>query len=162
MGMLYHENMAFGVGVIDCKGAKTPGSGDATHIFAGQGVTPFSTSAQGTAVANVGAIDIGKTTGVYKDQYYARIMCIEDFTGTALKAVTFKFWFLDKDTDTSANATGYVEMKVPFEKVNDAKRTPLEVSLPSCASRYCRLEISVDATAMTKGAVLVTVEPTSW
>lgn len=160
--MLYHENMAFGVGVIDCSSAKTPGSGDATHIFAGQGTTAFSTSAQGTAVANVGAIDIGKTTGVYKDQYYARILCIEDFVGTALKTVTFKFWLLDNDTDTSANAKGYVEINVPALSVNGSKRTPLEVSLPSCANRYCRLEISVDATAMTKGAVLVTLEPTSW
>ena len=143
--MLYNENMVFGVEALDIK---TAGS---ASIYAGQ------VNGGKASAGDAKAIDIGKATGVYKDQYYARIECVEEVEGTA--NVKFKFHFLE--AEDSADTKSSVELIVPASALNEAKRTPLEVSLPSIAGRYCRLEVSADA-SLTKGVVIVAIEPTRW
>ena len=145
--MLYNENMVFGVGAIDIKTVT-----GTVSVFAGQ-----ETGAKTSASASK-AIDIGKATGVYKDQYYARINVVEPLAGNV--NVTFTFHFINSETSTTDLSS--VTLTVPASVVNEAKRTPLEVSLPSVAGRFCRLEVGADGAVGATGAVIVAIEPTRW
>ena len=152
----YLQNTAFGTKAFECKDLKNSGSA-ATPIYVGQAV-----GAQTTA-KNALAIDLSKWTGNYKGRYTVRLNVIEDFavTGT-MTYLDFTLHFLPAEDSLQTASKNYITSRIAAEKLLKAKTTPLEFTLPSIADeaeKYVRLELSTDATTVTAGALLVTIEP---
>ena len=150
--MLYNENMVFGCSAIDLASGS-----ENIDVYAGQKLVTNPETSPSEALA----IDLGKSTGVYKDQYYARINVVDEVkVPSDEEDGTIIFNFLFGDSEDFVVGTSTVSVCVKTKILNEHRRTPLEVSLPSIAGRYCRVEIQ--GGKITSGSVIIAIEPTRW
>ena len=145
---LYLENQAFGGKAVSLSGLTS-----SAPLYIG--------SASGTKTSDVQAkaIDM-KCARKYKDRFFFRILEVEAVTGTGLGYVEFTFYSLATENGAKATANSFVKYRVTKEMLDGAKRSPIEVSVPSTFGRYVRLEVNTDATAAVAGSILVTIEET--
>ena len=145
---LYLENQAFGAMAFDLTGLKND-----TPLYVGSeaGAKTTDTAAK--------AIDTSHARK-YKDRFFFRILEVESVTGTGLGYVEFTFYSLATENGAKATANSFVKYRVTKEMLDEAKRSPIEVSVPSTFGRYVRLEVNTDATAAVAGSILVTIEET--
>ena len=145
---LYLENQAFGAMAFDLTGLKND-----TPLYVGSeaGAKTTDTAAK--------AIDTS-CARKYKDRFFFRILEVESVTGTGLGYVEFTFYSLATENGAKATANSFVKYRVTKEMLDGAKRSPIEVSVPSTFGRYVRLEVNTDATAAVAGSILVTIEET--
>lgn len=145
---LYLENQAFGAMAFDLTGLKND-----TPLYVG------SESGAKTTDTAAKAIDTS-CARKYKDRFFFRILEVESVTGTGLGYVEFTFYSLATENGAKATANSFVKYRVTKEMLDGAKRSPIEVSVPSTFGRYVRLEVNTDATAAVAGSILVTIEET--
>lgn len=145
---LYLENQAFGAMAFDLTGLKAD-----TPLYVGSeaGAKTTDTAAK--------AIDTS-CARKYKDRFFFRILEVESVTGTGLGYVEFTFYSLATENGAKTTANSFVKYRVTKEMLDEAKRSPIEVSVPSTFGRYVRLEVNTDATAAVAGSILVTIEET--
>ena len=145
---LYLENQAFGGKAVSLSGLTS-----SAPIYIG--------SALGTKTADVQAkaIDM-KCARKYKDRFFFRILDVTEVNGTGLTYLDLNFYSVDTEAAAKTTAKSFVKLRVTKEMLADAKRTPIEVSVPSTFGRFVRLEVSTDGTASVSGSLLVTIEET--
>lgn len=147
----YLENGTFGLGAFSCTALVT-----SKPIFAGQ-----ASGATATA-ANALAIDLSKWVGNYKNRYTVRLQVVEDFVTTGGSYLDFTLHFISTANGAQTLSKNPITARIALSKLAKSKITPMEFTLPSIADdseRYVRLELGTDATAVTAGAILVTIEP---
>lgn len=153
----YLQNATFGTKAFSCTDLAYS-SNTATPIFVGQADGATKTA------ANALAIDLSKWTGNYKGRYTVRLQVIEDFVvNDTMTYLDFTLHFLPAENSLQTASKNYITARIAAAKLQKAKITPLEFTLPSVADeteKYVRLELATDATSVTKGALLVTIEPT--
>lgn len=155
--MIYLDNAAFGQGAFDCTSLAHSTSSD-TPIYAG------SVAGANTTAVTAKALDLSLLTGNYKCRYTVRVQLVKDFkvTGT-MTYLDVNLYYFAADNAAQTAAKRWSKNRLLLSDLEGAKQTPLEFTLPAVTgsdSRYVRLELSSDATTVTQGAVLVTVEPT--
>ena len=145
---LYLENQAFGGKAVSLSGLTS-----SAPLYIG--------SALGTKTADVQAkaIDM-KCARKYKDRFFFRILDVTEVNGTGLTYLDLNFYSVDTEAAAKTTAKSFVKLRVTKEMLADAKRTPIEVSVPSTFGRFVRLEVSTDGTASVSGSLLVTIEET--
>lgn len=152
----YLQNTAFGTKAFECTGLKYA-SGTATPIYVGQA------DGAKTSATDALAIDMSKWKGNYKGRYTVRLQLVQDFkvTGT-MTYLEFTLHFLASESAAQATSKSPMSARITLDKLKKCKTTPMEFTLPSIADdndRYVRLELATDATTVTAGALLVTIEP---
>ena len=145
---LYLENQAFGGKAVGLNGLT-----NAAPLYIG--------SALGTKTSDTSAkaIDM-KCARKYKDRFFFRILDVETVSGIGMNYVEFTFYSLESQDGAKSTAKSFVKYRVTKDMLDDAKRSPIEVSVPSTFGRYVRLEVNTDATAAVSGSILVTIEET--
>lgn len=145
---LYLENQAFGGKAVSLSGLTS-----SAPLYIG--------SASGTKTSDVQAkaIDM-KCARKYKDRFFFRILDVTEVNGTGLTYLDLNFYSVDTEAAAKTTAKSFVKLRVTKEMLADAKRTPIEVSVPSTFGRFVRLEVSTDGTASVSGSLLVTIEET--
>ena len=145
---LYLENQAFGGKAVSLSGLTS-----SAPLYIG--------SASGTKTADVQATAIDmKCARKYKDRFFFRILDVTEVNGTGLTYLDLNFYSVDTEAAAKTTAKSFVKLRVTKEMLADAKRTPIEVSVPSTFGRFVRLEVSTDGTASVSGSLLVTIEET--
>ena len=144
---LYLENQAFGAMAFDLTGLKAD-----TPLYVGSeaGAKTTDTAAK--------AIDTS-CARKYKDRFFFRILDVTEVNGTGLSYLDLNFYSVAEDAAKNT-AKSFVKLRVTKQMLADAKRTPIEVSVPSTFGRFVRLEVSTDGTASVSGSLLVTIEET--
>lgn len=154
----YLQNTAFGTKAFSCEAAKDSSTSVAKKLYVGQAVGTKTTAKDALG------IDLSRWTGNYKGRYTVRLQVVEDFTVTGtMTYLDFTLHFLPAENSEQTASKNYITSRIAADKLKKAKTTPLEFTLPSIADdteKYVRLELGTDAEAITKGALLVTVEPT--
>ena len=145
---LYLENQAFGGKAVSLSGLTS-----SAPLYIG--------SASGTKTADVQAkaIDM-KCARKYKDRFFFRILDVTEVNGTGLTYLDLNFYSVDTVDAAKSTAKSFVKLRVTKQMLADAKRTPIEVSVPSTFGRFVRLEVNTDGTASVSGSLLVTIEET--
>ena len=96
----------------------------------------------------------------YKGRLFFRILDVTEVNGTGLSYLDLNFYSVDSEDAAKTTAKSFVKLRVTKQMLADAKRTPIEVSVPSTFGRFVRLEVSTDGTASVSGSLLVTIEET--
>lgn len=145
---LYLENQAFGAMAFDLTGLKND-----TPLYVGSeaGAKTTDTAAK--------AIDTS-CARKYKDRFFFRILDVTEVNGTGLTYLDLNFYSVDTENAANSTAKSFVKLRVTKQMLADAKRTPIEVSVPSTFGRFVRLEVNTDGTASVSGSLLVTIEET--
>ena len=145
---LYLENQTFGGKAVSLSGLT-----NAAPLYFG--------SELGSKTSDTAAKAIDTSCArKYKDHFFVRVNVVEQVSGTDMSYVELCFYSLDAEDSAKSTSKTFVKLHVTKDMLNEANRTPIEVSIPSTFGRFVRLEVSTDATAEVSGSIIATIEET--